>query len=54
MAMYKIRRVRMDAEGNFRPIGKRARFYATDDNRLVVDGIYFLRGNEYYRVEKKL
>lgn len=56
MAMYQIRRVKLDKHGNFRPVGKRARWYASDDHRLVVDGVYMLPGcgSEYYRVEKKL
>lgn len=56
MAMYQIRKMRLTATGDFHPAGKRARWYASDDNRMVVDGVYMLpgRGNEYYRVEKKL
>lgn len=55
MAMFEIRRVRLDNHGDFRPVGKRARWYASDDNCMVVDGVYMLpgRGSEYYRVEKK-
>ena len=50
-----MRRVKQDRCGNFRPVGKRAKWYVTDDNRMVVDGVYMLpgRGNEFYKVEGK-
>lgn len=51
MAMYGIRRVHMDCYGDFRPRGKTTKYYATTE-RLAVGGVYMLRGNEYYRVEK--
>ena len=56
MAMLEIRRVRLDNNGDFRPVGKRTRWIASEDHRLVVDGVYMLPGcgSEYYRVEKKL
>lgn len=55
MAMYKIRPTRIDKRGVFRPTSKRPKWYATDDNRMVVDGVYMLpgRGNTMYRVEAK-
>ena len=51
MAMYKIRRVHMTCEGYFRPRSKTAKYLATTE-RLALGGVYMLRGNEYYRVEK--
>ena len=55
IATYKMRRVKQDRHGNFRPVSKRAKWYVTDDNRMVVDGVYMLpgRGNEFYKVEAK-
>ena len=50
--MCKIRRVKQDRNGDFRPVGKRARYYATTDRDIVVGGVYKLFGNEYHQVEK--
>lgn len=49
--VYKIRRVHMDCYGDFRPRGKATKYLATTE-RLDVGGVYMLRGNEYYRVER--
>lgn len=56
MAMFRVRRVRLDKNGDFRAVGKRTRWIASDDNRMVAGGVYMLPGcgREYYRVEEKL
>lgn len=51
MGMYKIRRVYPNGWGDFRPRGKSTK-YITSTERLKLGGVYMLRGNEYYRVEK--
>lgn len=48
--MYKLRRVFMTARGDFRPKGKKQIYFATTE-RLEVDGVYNLIGNEFYRVD---
>ena len=51
MGTYMIRRVQLDGRGNVRPKGKRLRHFSTTD-RLVLGGLYNLRGNEWYTVER--
>ena len=51
MAMYEIRRVHMNCYGDFRPRGKSTKYIATTE-RLSLGGVYMLRGNEYYRIER--
>lgn len=51
MATYMVRRVQLDGRGNIRPKGKRLRHFVTTE-RLVLGGLYNLRGNEWYTVER--
>ena len=50
--MCEIREVKLDKDCNFRPVGKRTRYYATTDRNLEVGGVYKFFGNRYHRVEK--
>ena len=49
--LYKIRRVRLDEYGNVIVVGKRCSTYVTPDV-LKLSGLYVLRHNQLYRVER--
>ena len=51
--VYKIRRAKIDDEGNVHVVGKRAGTYITPQ-ALNIGGLYFLRKNQLFRVEREL
>lgn len=51
--VYKIRLVRQNGRGNFARPTKRTSTYITTD-QLVLGGVYLLRMNQWYRVEREL
>lgn len=51
--VYKVRRVTIDNEGNVHVVGKRTSTYITPA-QLKLGGLYFLRHNQLFRVEREL
>lgn len=49
--VYKVRRVKLDNYGNVIVVGKRCQTYITPQE-LNLGGLYFLRHNQLFRVER--
>lgn len=51
--VYKVRRVMIDNEGNVHVVSRRTRTYITP-TLLRLGGLYFLKQNQLFRVERGL